>query len=452
MEKRRLPGAGRAAAAAALAVACFLALNLAVSRIGGALDLDLSRTNIYQISQVSRDFLAGLDREVEIRLIASEPDRRIVKFLEKYTKLSDCLTWTQTDPLQDPGVLSAYEGAQDGCVAVTCPETGLTRIIASDEIIQYDLAAYAYYGEYKETFFDADSCLTNAIHRVITGSAASVWTLRGHGETDLPARVRTELEKAGFQTEERDLLRVQGGIEADLVLLNAPARDLSADEARMLSDYVRGGGHVIVLRGAAGETETPELDALCAGFGIAAGNGVVRDEGNYYQNSYLIFPELDTGSEITQYVAASDAGCLLYRAAPLELTGTDGVKVSALLSGGQSAEITFEEGAPRGAGGVCLGAIAECGEGGGFLAVLPDSLIGETLLDNYGNLGNLTVFLNAAAYGIEETAAYAIPPVSLASTHNATRNTSVYGVIFIGVIPAAVLCAGFVCWLRRRNR
>ena len=56
--------------AAALAL---IALNLLANRFV-TLGLDLSRTEIYAISELSREYTAALDEDIELVIISSEPD------------------------------------------------------------------------------------------------------------------------------------------------------------------------------------------------------------------------------------------------------------------------------------------------------------------------------------------------------------------------------------------
>lgn len=446
MKAKRFTGAKRSAVLTLLSLAAFIVLNLILAKQVGFMDVDLSRTNVYQISDTTRRFTAALDTPVEITVIGTEPDKRITKFVSKYAALSDGITWRHADPLVEPEILARYGTAED-TVAVFCADTGRTKLIPFSDIIQYDLLKYAYYGEYEETCFDGDSQLTNAINYVLSDGKAVAWCLNGHGETDLPKAVKTEMEKTRFALEKHNLL-TEGGIgDAELLILNAPARDISADEADMLADYVAAGGNVILLLGSDDGTALPNLAGLTEKFGMIIGSGIVEDEGSYYQNSFLVFPELDTGSPITRYVAATDAKCLVYQARCIELPEEfDAYEVQSLMRTTSTAVTTT--GAQ---GNLTLAAITTTAAGGTF-TLLPASMIENTLISNYSNLGNVSIFMNAATSGLDEIEAFTIPAASLASTHNATENSSVYGLVFIALIPAAVICFGLGRWLLRKYR
>ena len=77
--------------------------------------------------------------------------------------------------------------------------------------------------------------------------AAAVYTLTGHGEAALAsASSGCHWMKSGMNVTELNLL-TQGAIPQDcsLLIMNAPARDISADEKEMLTDYLKNGGRML---------------------------------------------------------------------------------------------------------------------------------------------------------------------------------------------------------------
>ena len=102
---------GYLAAATVLAVALVAVLNLMAGQLPASIrELDLTDNGIYQISDTSRDLLAGLEQDVEIVVLAEEGamDERITRFLELYQALSDHITVTQVDPVASPSTLLGF--------------------------------------------------------------------------------------------------------------------------------------------------------------------------------------------------------------------------------------------------------------------------------------------------------------------------------------------------------
>ena len=295
---------GYLAAAAVLAVALVAVLNLMAGQLPASVrELDLTDNGIYQISDTSRGLLAGPEQDVEIVVLAEEGtmDERITRFLELYQALSDHITVTQVDPVASPAQAAQYD-AQAGSLIVSCEETGRSRTLASTDLIVYEMD-YTYWYSY-ESAFDAEGQLTSAVSYVTSDDTETVYTLSGHGESDLPALLSEDLEKANLTVEALTLL-TEGAVpeDASLVLVNAPATDLAAEEVQMLEDYLTGGGHLLLLLGEEGGA-LPNLESLLARAGLEMARGYIADPQSYYrsvqggQSYYYLSPLFSAGSSI----------------------------------------------------------------------------------------------------------------------------------------------------------
>lgn len=110
----------------ALAVAAVLVFNLLAAQLPEQwAQIDLTGSGIYNISETSQDYLAGLEDDVVIHVLTDKDtlDTRIVRFLDIYADLSDHLTLEYTDPTVYPSALSQY-GVGADTIVVTCEATG----------------------------------------------------------------------------------------------------------------------------------------------------------------------------------------------------------------------------------------------------------------------------------------------------------------------------------------
>ena len=447
---KKLKKSGFSAILVLLVVAAFLLINLATTRVSSGMAADLSETNLYRISEDSRDYLKSLQKDINIRLIGSEIDDRIAVFARKYAALSDHLTLDIIDPLQDPSVLDKY-GIEDGCAVFEAPEEGRIRTVSFSTIIGYDLMRYAYYGEYVETYFDADSCFTNAVNAVDEGITHTICFTDGHGEADLANAFSIEFLKKRYSAVRVNLLK-DGGLpdDCDCVVIHDPDRDLSADELSLLLDYLQNGGKILLFIGSGHSSEFLNLKLLAAEAGITITDDITSDELSYYQNKYLIFPQLSTGHETTRYLTNFD--CLLNKALALSFSeGADDYKKSFLLSSSEKAVLNSPNDTETKASFVPLAAVAENVQSGGILAVLPASLLAQTTLENYGNLCNLDICMNLFAYGFTDAPQFVIPAIPLGLKYNAVPHTAAYGGIAIAVIPAALLIFGSILVYKRKR-
>ena len=79
------------------------------------------------------------------------------------------------------------------------------------------------------------------------------------------------------------------------------------------------------------------------------------------------------------------------------------------------------------------------------------SLIDTGITSSFTNLDNTTLYITAALAGFEDIAAINIEPVSLSTPINTVTTGGIWGLLFILVIPVALLIYGFLRWMRRRK-
>ena len=203
----------------ALAVVAVLVFNLLLAQLPEQwAQIDLTGSGIYNISDTSREYLAGLEDDVVIHVLTNKDTlyTRIVRFLDIYTDLSGRLSLEYTDPTVYPSVLSEY-GVEADTIVVTCEATGRQESFDISDIIGYDMMSYYYYGTYTETDFDGESLLTSAIDSVLTGVTRMVYETTGHNETAVPISVKERFTRLHMSVERVNLL-TDGGIPEDCSL------------------------------------------------------------------------------------------------------------------------------------------------------------------------------------------------------------------------------------------
>ena len=155
----------------AMAVAAVLLFNLAAGQLPQqAKQIDISDNRLYEISEVSRDLLEGLEDPVEIRVLQKKEsyDDRLVRFLESYAALSPNLSLEWIDPVLHPSVLTEYETQQNN-VVVSCEATGKEKVIDYYDMIVPDYSSYYTTGSASEGQFDAEGQITGAVNTVTAG-------------------------------------------------------------------------------------------------------------------------------------------------------------------------------------------------------------------------------------------------------------------------------------------
>ena len=442
----------------ALAVAAVVLFNLLVAQLPDSVtQFDMTNTGIYNITQTSVDYLANVTDDVVIHVLADESqvDSRIVRFLSKYEDLSDHLTVEYVNPTVYPSVLTKYN-ADSNTIVVTCEATGRQETIAIDDIIGYDMMSYYYSGEATETEFDAEGLLTSAVDGVLSDASRTVYQTSGHDEVSIPSAITDRLKKLHITVESVNLL-TDGGIpdDCDLLILNAPSRDLADDERTAVEAYLAAGGQVMYNM-AGQDLDLPNLEQLCASYGMVVADGMIADTQRYYQNNpYLFFPTVDNSVDAADGLG-SDAMILCYasRGMTIGTPARDTITVSSFLNTSNGGTAVVDEGNQT-TGVFSVGAVAteEIDDGitARFTVVGSNSLIAENLLTAFTNLDNADLFIQAATCGFDEVSAISIEPVSLSEPTNTVTTGGVWALLFIFVLPVMLLIAGFVRWMRRRK-
>lgn len=444
---------GYLAGVSLLALALVILFNLIVGQLpSNWLEFDLTDNGLYEISDTSREFLSTLDQDVEIVVLAEEgtTDARITKFLDRYTALSSHLSLTYVDPVAHPEEASAYEADSDSLV-VRCEATGKSRAIPYSDIITY---TYTNYFSVTEDSFDAEGQLTSAVNYVTGDTSAKVYTVSGHGETDLSDPVVQAIEKANLTLS--SVTPALTGIpeDCDVLIVNAPATDLSADELEIFETYLSGGGQMIFL---AGETldALPNWETLLSNRGLDLVEGYIADPGSYYPqrgSAFSVCGQLNLSCGLADGLDNAALTMLEYSRGFLSLdTGEeDSWTVTPILSTTSQALAVTQDGTQTN-GTYLLGAVSEGDDGGRLTVFGSSSFISGDILTNYPSLANQTLFLNAITAALEGVDNLSISAKSLSVTYNTFQNPGLWSTCFTVILPLGILLAGFIFWLKRRK-
>ena len=318
-----------------------------------------------------------------------------------------------------------------------------------------------YTGGYNATDFDGEGAITSAIDYVTSNEYPQVYLLEGHGEGELPSAFASQIEKENMQVQSLSLLQVDAIPEdAACLLIYAPQSDLAAEEKEMLTDYVAGGGRLLVCAGAVEGGMLENLYSLLADHGVAAQDGLVidPDRAHYALSPYQLMPEMNS-SPLTDPLLEEN----YYAIFPLSIgltVETDSDAVTELLTtsaqsyskaAGYALETyDWEEGDAEGPFAVAV-SIEE--EGGGQIVWFASD---QFLADEYNALSsgaNLDLAVNALSSLVGESDAMAIRSRSLQYNYLTidSATASLLQVLMIGVFPLLFLGIGIYVVLRRRR-
>lgn len=428
-------------------IAIVIAANVMFSKLPtAARNIDVSSNDLYSIGDTTHSVLDGLKNDVEIVVIKDKEstDKRISTLLAKYADYSDHIKVTYKDPVLYPSVLTTYD-TEENNIVIKCDATDKTTKVAFSDII---VTSTSYYGSTYETSFDGEGQLTKAIDYVSNENNKLIYTISGHGESNLGKNISELISKSNFNVKSVNLL-VDNGIpdDCDMLICNQPTKDLADDELKLLREYMENGGKMTVVL-ADTTTKTPNFDALMADYGISKINGYIADTERYYgQNVYQMFPNYSSGDITGKF--GSEEYTLLFGSLGLKVEKTDGVTVDEFLTtSNKGAAVVGENDYTKGKYTLAAAATKDKSR---FTVFGSASIIDDEFTSYYKNLMDLQVFMNSITANFDDVSNISIDSISLQTTYNTIANGSGIGAIFIGIIPVALLILGFLRWFGRRK-
>lgn len=442
-------------------------LNLLVRAIPAKYtEFDLSEAKMYTLSDSSKALVEGLEKDVHIYYLCEtgSEDAIITKLLDHYAAESGHLSWEQKDPTLYPTFAAKYgaENVSSGSLIVTCGENS-TMLDAAD-LYEYDYTDYYTTGSASVTF-GGEKQITSAIYKLTAAGQSHAYYTTNHGEQTLTDSLTDALDAQNIDAQPLDLLTGTIPEDCDLLIVSDPASDFAADglvgEIAQLQAYLENGGKVLLTT--SGYTETPNLDAVMAQFGLAREPGLVveGDAGHaLYGYPYSLFPDYAAADESTALDGVNQSTHVMLSVAQgITITETDDVTAEPLL-------YTTEDAYSKQDFDASSSSAKEAGDTDGpfSLAVWArnDSTGAEVIwigcpnMDNeqvYQSIpGNLTFLQGCAASLVGQsllidTKALEAAPITVPASASMTL-----GMVFVFVLPAAVLIAGAVEVLLRRRR
>lgn len=454
---------------AILAAAIVLAvlLNLLVGALPKKYtEFDLSEAKMYTLGDSSKKLVQSLDQDVTVYYLCEtgSEDAILTKLLDHYADESSHFRWEQKDPAIYPTFAAQY-GASDvstGSLIVVSGENNV--VLDAADLYEYDYSDYYTTGSANVTF-GGEKQITSAIYKLTAAEETYAYYTTNHGEQALTSSLTEALEAQNITAQPLDLLTSTIPDDCDLLIINDPTSDFASDglvdEISQLQTYLENGGRVLLTTN--GYDETPNLDAVMAQFGLAREAGlVVEGDSSHalYGYPYSLFPDYGTTDESTALDGVNrSTHVMLSVAQGITVTETDGVTAESLLNTSEDAysKLNFdtssttdkENGDTDGPFSLAVWARNET-TGAEVIWIGCPNMDNEQLYQSIP--GNLTFLQGCAASMVGQdilidTKALEASPITIPASTATTL-----GLVFVFVLPAAVLIAGAVVVLLRRRK
>ncbi len=332
--------------------------------------LDLTTSNVYEISDDTLEYIKSLDTDVEIAVSTSESEfqtdsynKMISETIDRYAGYSDRITVTYFDTTSDPDILAKYQELYSGDISsnqVIITNGTRIKVYSLTDLFEIDEEAYQYYYYYGYgsmedclTAFKGEQVITNAIMNVTDSNPKTVGVIASTNGDYIYSATQANyyalysaeqlLEDNGYDVVELDIITDDFDTETyDILLLPAPASDLTQDAVTKLTDFLYNDGNLgkqLIYIADYTQGSTPNLDAFLKEWNVSIDNSIVQDESANMQTASIVvgsgsFPVVSASNEdYDGNLSNTSLPILAPLARPIdELTANNGRTVNNLLT------------------------------------------------------------------------------------------------------------------------
>ena len=484
MKSRKAKHGTVAMAITALVIVMVIVLNIIIGLLVNRfpdLELDLTSNNSFALQDDTIDYVSHLNNDVTVYILM-EKDKfesqgtyfvQAQKMLNKMASKSDGkMKIKYVDLTSNPSFTSNYPNVDwqsSSANNIVLVESGKQyKVLTLTDCFEYDEQTYNYYGTYSFTGTKIEQAVVTAILNVTTDDKVVVDMIKGNNEQDYSS-LKSLLENNAYHVNEVSLATGDFDKDAKVAIMYAPSVDLDEKIVEKLSTWLSNDGKYgrsLIYVPTADMGEMPNLDDFLKEWGMSIDRGYVfeTDEtalvnanspyaftvsyGDYYKDNLKNskIPVVVSESHAVNITDENTAHALL------KTTNKAGVlPIDADKSWDYKDAITGN-GENVAAEGVMINEDKKSSR----VVVFGSYIMFSDTIMKYNSFNNSAYFMNVInTIADKEDVGITIESKSIDNTELgitdvATQNTML--VVFVIVIPIAILVAGFVFWLRRRNR
>ncbi|MEE3480581.1 MAG: Gldg family protein [Lachnospiraceae bacterium] len=476
---KRFAASAFSTGAIAIAIAGVLAANIVMTTVvpDTVTDVDLTTKKYYSLTSDTEKFLKSYDTPVTIYVIGKKADvnETVQKTIANIHQKKNNIKISYVDTVKEPTFVSTYTDqdlATNSLILVREDAEGRNRVISSDSLF-----SYTYDSSYQPVVsgYDGEGQIVSGLTYIASDDLPKVYQLTGHDETAMSGGFSDAMEKANYEVDSLNLLSAdEVPADCQMLIINAPQSDFSADDVTKLKTYYDNGGKLLVALDFASFSSEPNLKGFLTAYGITAHTGVVAETAdNYYYNSqFFLLPNVET----TDFTSGINGTLSVFAPYTVALThGEDGdITFTDILTTSDKAiskaayadrekmtdqtvltgAVTAEEGDETGK--FDAGLLASNKEEG-ELFVFGSTYIFSDSADSYVSGRNGTLFSQLMSYAIpseSDIEGVVIPTKEYNATYLTVSNGLIrfYGLFFSVFLPLVLIVAGIVVWAVRRRK
>lgn len=448
-----------------IVIVIVLVANMIVSKLD--LKVDVSSQNFYTLSKDTKNLVKDLKDDVVIYYMAvpGKEDQQVQKIAEKYDSLSNHIKLVEKDPILYPKFASSYVNdkiSQNSFIVVNKKNNRAKYVAYKDMMIQ-ELDQNTY--QYNTTGIDVEGKLTSAIQYVTTSKLPVMYAVQGHEEAEVGNTFTDAISKLNVKFKTLETVTAKSiPKDCDVLLINAPQKDLSDDELTIIKKYMAAGGNTIITADYKLK-ELKNFENLINYYGLDIVDGIIMEDNNrmhlpnypLYLLPTLLENDITKNAidnkvyfvmPVTSGVKAFDNNRSSLKLTPLAKTSDKAYSKVNIKSKTISKEVGDVEG-PFNTGMLSTDTYKDTTTK--MVLFGSENTFNDQLLKSSGNYNILS---SAVSYLSGNTSSLSIPTKSLEAKKVQMTQQSIifWGALVVIIIPIIILVLGFVvCYLRRRK-
>lgn len=471
-----------------LLIAAVVLLNIIMSAVTDRhpLYIDVTANASYVLQDITTEYTAGITKDVTINVLQKEADfengdNTNYQFYIQANKLirgiaasSDRIDLHYIDLTANPTFTADYpdiDWTQSHILLVSCGDR--YRALDLTDLFDYDQEQYYYYGTYVISSQHIEQALLTAIMNVTADSKTKVTVLSGQGEQDMSS-FTSLLENNAYEIETVSLLNGTIADDSEFVVIFDPDVDIDEDIYQTLSDWLyhngKYGRHLVYFPNDQHDlSEYPNLNALIGDYGMALRYGYIYENDNTklvpgYNHYISVFDYADDA--YTAGLRNTDIPVVMSLTLPVTITDTD--TAAALLNSSDKAfffpkDLSEDDAAdfdpsPEVLCGAAIGTKNDGTEDGLSSTVTVigsyDAVTENYLkINSYNNAAYFVNLFNTLSQKDDQSIIIEGKDPSAAELGVSSAADIAFASVLVRfILPAAVLIAGLVIWIRRRHR
>lgn len=297
INKKRFKYGSMATAVTVVVIVLVVLMNIVVSLISDRVNLsiDMTPNKTFEISQETKDYLGTLDTPVNIVVMADEQVfaagsvyfKQAYEILKKYVINSDKISLDFVDMTKDPTYVNRYSEIYKGSINegdIVIEANNKIRVTSATDLfnIETDYSTYYTTGQPTTTVKSskAEQVFTSNIMYVTDANPMTACIFSTESASSSISYYETMFNDNGYDVVTIDPLTEAIPEEADICVLIAPLNDYPEDVINKLYSYLDNGGKLgknLIYVADYAQKDTPNIDAFLAEWGIKVDSGVLYD-------------------------------------------------------------------------------------------------------------------------------------------------------------------------------